>query len=88
MRESASFTAELNALADWLKACGGHRRDGIHAAAHKIARLIYLMLTKGQENTDQGQDYYEERYRERVLRALSQCAVKLGMRMVAIEQPL
>ena len=26
------------------------------------------MLTKGQEYTDQGQDYYEERYRERVLR--------------------
>ena len=24
------------------------------------------MLTKGQEYTNQGQDYYEERYRERV----------------------
>lgn len=34
------------------------------AAAHKLARLIYTMLTKGQEYTDQGQDYYEERYRE------------------------
>ena len=32
------------------------------------------MLTKGQEYTDQGQDYYEQRYRERVLRALSQRA--------------
>ena len=29
----------------------------------------------------------EERYRERVLRALSQRAAKLGMKMVAIEQP-
>jgi transposase len=42
----------------------------ITAAAHKLARLIYTMLTKGQEYTDQGQDYYEERYRERVLRHL------------------
>ena len=46
----------------------------ITAAAHKLARLIYTMLTKGEEYTDQGQDYYEERYRERVLRALSQNA--------------
>jgi transposase len=44
----------------------------VTAAAHKIARLIYTMLTKGEETTDQGQDYYEERYRERVLRALHQ----------------
>ena len=35
-------------------------------------------------NTDQGQDYYEERYREHVLRALSQRAAKLGMHMVPI----
>ena len=45
------------------------------------------MLTKGEEYTDQGQEYYEERYRERVLSALSQRAAKLGMKMVAIEQP-
>ena len=59
----------------------------VTAAAHKLARLIYIMLTRGEEYTDQGQDYYEERYRERVLRALSQRAAKLGMKMVAIEQP-
>jgi transposase len=35
----------------------------VTAAAHKLARLIYTMLTKGEEYTDQGQDYYEERYR-------------------------
>ena len=57
------------------------------AAAHRHARLIYTMLTRGQEYTDQGQDYLEERYRERVLRALSQRAAKLGMQMVPIEQP-
>ena len=51
------------------------------------ARLIYTMLTKGEEYTDQGQDYYEERYRERVLRQLSQRAQKLGMKLVATERP-
>jgi len=59
----------------------------VTAAAHKLARLIYTMLTKGQEYTDQGQEYYEERYRQRVLRALSQRATKLGMQMVPIAQP-
>ena len=59
----------------------------ITAAAHKLARLIHTMLTKGDENTDQGQNYYEERYRERVLRALSQRVAKLGMQMIPIAQP-
>ena len=61
--------------------------NAIAAAAHKLARLIYLMLTKGEAYTDQGQDYYEERQRERVLRALNQRAAKLGMQMVPIAQP-
>ncbi len=58
----------------------------ITAAAHKLARLIYTMLTKGEEYTDQGQAYYEERYRERVLRQLSQRASKLGMKLVSEPQ--
>lgn len=61
------------------------RAKAITAAAHKLARLIYTLLTKGQEYTDQGQDYYEERYRERVLRNLSQRAAKLGMLMIPME---
>jgi hypothetical protein len=59
----------------------------VAAAAHKLARLIYTMLTKGEEYTDQGQDYYKERYRQRVLHHLSQRAEKLGMKLVANEQP-
>ena len=57
----------------------------VTAAAHKLARLIYTMLTRGEEYVDQGQDYYEERYRQRVLRQLALRAEKLGMKMVAIE---
>ena len=59
----------------------------ITATAHKLARLIYTMLTKGEEYTDQGQDYYEERYRQRVLRQLSKRAQALGMALVPTAQP-
>ncbi len=45
------------------------------------------MPTKGAEYTDQGQEYYEERHCERVLRQLFQRAQKLGMALVAVEQP-
>ena len=59
----------------------------VTAAAHKLARLIYLMLTKGEEYTDQGQQYYEERYRERVVLSLSKRASELGMQLVPSLQP-
>ena len=60
----------------------------VTAAAYKLARLIYTMLTKGEKYTDQGRDYYEERYRERVLRQLAQRAVKMGMKLIATEEPV
>jgi len=59
----------------------------VTAAAHKLARLIYSMLTKGEAYTDQGQDYFEERYRQRVMRQLAIRAEKLGMKLVACDQP-
>ncbi|MBL0041640.1 MAG: IS110 family transposase [Xanthomonadales bacterium] len=54
----------------------------VTAAAHKLARLIYAMLTKGEEYTDRGQDYFEERYRERVVRQLAHRAKQFGMQLV------
>lgn len=53
----------------------------VTAAAHKLARLVYLMLTRGQEYVDHGQLYYEERYRERVVRALAKKAAELGLQL-------
>jgi transposase len=32
----------------------------IKATAHKLARLVYTMLTKGKQYVDRGQDYYEQ----------------------------
>ncbi len=59
----------------------------ITAAAHKLARLIETMLTKGEEYTDLGKAYDEERYRERLLRHLPQGTSELGMHLIAVPKP-
>ena len=58
------------------------RPKAITATAHKLARLIYFMLTKGQDHVDAGQHYYEDRYRERVVQNLSKRAHTLGFQPV------
>lgn len=54
----------------------------ITATAHKLARMIYFMLTKGEEFVDQGQQEYEKQYRDRTVRNLVQRAQKLGLTLV------
>lgn len=44
------------------------KAKAVTACAHKLARLIYAMLIKGREYVDQGQEYYEEKYRQRALK--------------------
>ena len=62
------------------------KAKAVTAAAHKLARLIYTMLTKGEEFVDQGQDYFEERYRERVVYQLIKRAAKLGLMVTPAPQ--
>jgi transposase len=57
----------------------------VTAVAHKLARLIYAMLTKGATYVDQGQEYYEERYRKRVLFHLKRKAAALGLELVPVQ---
>lgn len=57
----------------------------ITATAHKLARLIYTMLTKGTEYIDRGQDYYEERYRQRVIHHLNRRAAALGFALTPMQ---
>lgn len=54
----------------------------IKATAHQLARLIYAMLTKGQPYVEKGLEAYEEKSRDRQLRALERKARKLGMQLV------
>ena len=58
------------------------KAKAVTAAAHKLARLYYALLTRGQEYLDQGQQYYEERYRQRVIHNLQRKAHRLGMNLV------
>jgi transposase len=50
----------------------------ITATAHKLARIVYRMLKYGKPYTDVGADYYERRYRERVLKGLQRRAAEMG----------
>jgi transposase len=57
----------------------------ITATAHKLARSVYAMLTNGTSYVDAGQQYYEERYRSRVVQNMKRRARELGYEMVAIQ---
>jgi hypothetical protein len=57
----------------------------ITATAHKLARLIYRMLRFGTDYVDVGQDYYERRYRRRVVSNLTRRARELGYTLVKQE---
>lgn len=56
----------------------------ITACAHKLARLICTLITKGEEYVDQGQAHYEERYRQRVVKSLTKRAEQLGFQLVPV----
>jgi transposase len=66
--------------------CAFHRRmcarmDNPRAnttIAHKRARMIYCMLTRGQDYVDRGQQHYEQQRRERSIAALKGRAADLG----------
>jgi hypothetical protein len=44
------------------------------AVAHKLARMVYFMLTRGEDFVDQGQQRYEEQQHERSVAALKHCS--------------
>ena len=48
------------------------------ATAHKLARLVYFMLTRGEAYVDEGQARYEETQRQRSIASLKRQAAVLG----------
>jgi transposase len=56
----------------------------VTATAHKLARLIYTLLTKRTPYADPGQDAYEQRFRHRTLRSLERRAAALGYALTPI----
>ncbi len=78
-RAAAAFRMAAFALFNSKSALGAYLRrmrtrlgapKAVTATAHKLARIFYNMLKNGTEYVDQGQDYYEEQYRERVMKNL------------------
>ncbi|MDD5410651.1 MAG: hypothetical protein PHF31_04435 [Methylobacter sp.] len=62
------------------------KAKAVTACAHKLAWLIYAMLTKGEEYMDQGQEYYEEKYRQRVIKNLTKRAEQIGFQLIPMAE--
>ena len=52
------------------------------AMAARLARIIYRMLKYGESYVDQGQEFYEQRFREQQLRMLTRKATEFGLQLV------
>ena len=61
------------------------KAKAVTATARKLAVLFYNALRFGMAYADPGVDYYEERYRERVIRHLHRRARQMGFTLV--EEP-
>ena len=57
----------------------------ITAVAHKLAIIIFNMLKNGTEYIESGQDYYEEQYKDRILKNLRNKAKSLGFELVSVQ---
>jgi transposase len=56
----------------------------ITATAHKLARIIYSMLSTGKNYHDLGEKHYEEQHRQRVVENLKRRSKELGFTLTPI----
>ena len=94
-RAAAAFRMAAQSVGNSKSGFGGFYRrirarlgapKAITATAHKLARIFYRMWTTGQSYLDMGADYYENRYKERVLHNITRRARELGYEVTL--QPL
>lgn len=57
----------------------------ITALAHKLAKLIYIMLKYGTEYVEKGTEYYEVMYKKRQEASLEKKAKQLGYKLVPVK---
>ena len=57
------------------------------AVAHKLARMVYYMLTRGETFVDKVQQHYEEQQRQRSVAALKRRAAALGFVITSTAAP-
>ncbi len=58
--------------------------SAITATAHKLARLIYALLRHGKPYVDIGQEEFEKRYQQRILKGITRRALELGYTLTPI----
>lgn len=58
------------------------KAKAVTATARKVAAMFYRVLRYGAEYNDPGADYYEERYRRRVLKNLEKKAKRFDLALV------
>lgn len=56
--------------------------QAVTAVARKLAIIVYNMLKHGCPYTDKGAEYYQEQYRQRVIKNLTRRATELGLTLV------
>jgi hypothetical protein len=83
MAASSLFRSQ-SALGAYLRRMAARlgKPQAVTATAHKLARLVYSMLRYGTAYVDVGQDYYEQRYKQRVVQNLTRRAKELGFELV------
>lgn len=71
-------------LGAYLRRLKSHKgpMKAITATAHKLAKIIYNMLRYGTEYLEAGQAYYEEQYRDRIIKNLKRKAAEFGLNLV------
>lgn len=77
----------LGAFARRLRARLGAPK-AITATAHKLAKIVYNLLKHGKQYVDRGTAYYEQQYRDQVLRNLRRRARQLGFQLVPEPLPV
>ena len=62
------------------------RAVAIKATAHKLATIFYALLKTHTPYRDAGVDYYEARYRERLVNSLQKKAAALGFHLTPLQE--
>jgi hypothetical protein len=62
-------------------------QHAITATAHKLARIFYRMLRYGRQYVDLGANYYQQKYKERILNSSLRRIRELGIEVQILEKP-
>jgi transposase len=89
-RASKAFRLAANSLKNSSSALGAYFRrirarkgapKAITATAHKLARIFFHLWKTGEPYNDLGAYYYEQKYKERVIKNMEKKAKKLGFEL-------